>query len=151
VAPDVPIRCLAGSIYNHITVRSGEDPASGAPHFLINPFGLDFSEVTASSLLKVDLEGTVVDAGSTDFTFNLAGFVIHSAVHERRPDLRCVIHSHHRAVVAVASTVHGLLPCSLEACKLAPLVSVWETALDFPSSFSSYDCPEHILTNQPVP
>jgi ribulose-5-phosphate 4-epimerase/fuculose-1-phosphate aldolase len=92
-----------------------------------------------------------VDAGSTDFTFNLAGFVIHSAVHGRRPDLRCVIHSHHRAVVAVASTVHGLLPCSLEACKLAPLVSVWETALDFPSSFSAYDCPEHILTNQRVP
>lgn len=112
-----------GSIYNHITVRSGEDAASGAPHFLINPFGLDFSEVSASSLLKVDLDGTVVDTGSTDFTFNLAGFVIHSAVHASREDLRCVIHSHHRSVVAVASTTHGLLPCSLEACKLAPLVS----------------------------
>jgi ribulose-5-phosphate 4-epimerase/fuculose-1-phosphate aldolase len=44
-------------------------------------------------------------------------------VHARRPDLRCVIHVHHRSVVAVASTVHGLLPCSLEACKLAPLVA----------------------------
>jgi len=55
--------------------------------------------VSASSLLKVDLDGTVVDTGSTDFTFNLAGFVIHSAVHASREDLRCVIHSHHRSVV----------------------------------------------------
>ena len=73
--------------------------------------------------LKVSLDGDVVDAGSTEFTFNLAGFLIHGAVHERRPDLRCVLHSHHRSIVAVASTTHGLLPCSLEACKLSPQVS----------------------------
>lgn len=74
-------------------------------------------------MLKVTLAGDVVDRGNTDYTFNLAGFVIHSAVHAHRPDLRCVIHSHHHAVVTVASTRHGLLPCSLEACKIWPLVS----------------------------
>ena len=109
-----------GSIYNHITVRTGDESAQ---HFLINPFGLDFCEVTASSLLKVDLDGCVIHGGSTKLTFNLAGFVIHSAVHRYRPDLRCVIHTHHRSVVAVSSTVHGLLPCSLEACKLFPIVA----------------------------
>ena len=73
------------------------------------------SEVSASSLLKVDLDGTVVDTGSTDFTFNLAGFVIHSAVHAARDDVTCVFHTHTTAGMAVAAQAAGLLPISIHA------------------------------------
>ncbi|XP_035218260.1 protein hu-li tai shao-like isoform X3 [Stegodyphus dumicola] len=99
------------NIYNHITVRVSQD----LEHFLLNPFGLQYPEVTASSLLKVDMQGNVVDPGSTSFTFNRAGFVLHSAVHAARPDVRCVIHIHHPPCVAVSAMKTGLLPVSQEA------------------------------------
>lgn len=99
------------NIYNHVTVRVSQD----LEHFLLNPFGLQYPEVTASSLLKVDMQGNVVDPGSTSFNFNRAGFVLHSAVHAARPDVRCVIHIHHPPCVAVSAMKAGLLPVSQES------------------------------------
>ncbi len=82
-------------------------------HFLINPYGLMFEEVTASNLVKVDVEGQIVlDSG---FPVNPAGFTIHSAVHMARPDVACVAHTHTVAGIAVASLECGLLPINQTA------------------------------------
>ena len=86
------------SIYNHITVRLSQEQE----HFLLNPFGLLYSEVTASSLIKVDMQGNLVDAGTTHFGVNVAGFVLHSAIHAARPDAKCVLHVHNSSCVAVS-------------------------------------------------
>ncbi|CAL1265032.1 unnamed protein product [Larinioides sclopetarius] len=99
------------NIYNHVTVRVSQDQE----HFLLNPFGLQYPEVTASSLLKVDMQGNVIDPGSTSFTFNRAGFVLHSAIHACRPDIRCCIHIHHPPVVAVSAMKTGLMSVSQES------------------------------------
>ena len=72
-------------------------------HFLINPFGLDYSEITASSLVKIDLRGETVDPGSTHLGINMAGFTLHSAIHQFRPDIKCIIHIHTNSSVAVSS------------------------------------------------
>jgi len=82
-------------------------------HFLINPYGLMFEEVTASSLVKVDLAGSKV--GDSPYEINPAGYNIHSAVHEIRPDAQCVIHLHTRAGIAVSAQAGGLLPISQQA------------------------------------
>jgi len=82
-------------------------------HFLINPFGLMFDEITASSLVKVDREGNILSP--SDYGINPAGFVIHGAVHMGRPDVACVIHTHTRAGVGVACQKDGLLPVSQHA------------------------------------
>lgn len=96
-------------IYNHISARvPGEDE-----HFLLNPFGFTFDEVTASSLVKIDLDGNIVEP--TPHRFHRAGFVIHSAIHAARPDLTCIIHSHTRASVAISMLKEGLLPLSQHA------------------------------------
>lgn len=71
-------------------------------HFLINPFGLLYNEISASSLVKVDAEGNVVDGGSTNFGISKSGFTLHSAIHMARKDAKCIIHVHHDAVVAVS-------------------------------------------------
>jgi ribulose-5-phosphate 4-epimerase/fuculose-1-phosphate aldolase len=93
-------------IYNHISARvPGPDH-----HFLINPYGLLFSEVTASSLVKIDLDGRKVD--DTDAEVNQAGFVIHSAIHAGRPDALCVLHTHSDAGTAIAAMPNGLSPLS---------------------------------------
>lgn len=84
-------------------------------HFLINPFGLQYQEITASSLIKVDMQGNIVEPGSTNFSFNRAGFVLHSAIHAARPDLRAIIHIHYPPCVAVSSVKHGLLCICQEA------------------------------------
>jgi len=104
-------------IYNHITCRV---PGT-KDHFLINPFGFFFHEVTASSLLKVDVDGTIVDPGSTNFGLNNRGFTLHSAVHMNRPDAGCVVHLHVPDVIAVSATKEGLLPVSQEACFVGPV------------------------------
>jgi ribulose-5-phosphate 4-epimerase/fuculose-1-phosphate aldolase len=91
-------------IFNHITVRlPGPDI-----HFLINAFGLLPQEVTASSLVKIDLDGNVVEPGP--WPVNRAGFVIHSAIHEARADAHCIIHTHTTAGMAVAQQRDGLVP-----------------------------------------
>ncbi|MFN4091105.1 MAG: class II aldolase/adducin family protein, partial [Alphaproteobacteria bacterium] len=79
-------------------------------HFLINPYGLMYEEVTASSLVKVDMDGQIVL--DTGFPVNPAGFTIHSAVHMARPEIVCVAHTHTVAGMAIASIRDGLLPIS---------------------------------------
>lgn len=98
------------SVFTHISVRlPGED------QFLINPFGLLFEEITASSLVKVDHEGRTVDDPNAQI--NPAGFIIHSAVHAFRPEATCVIHLHTIAGVAVSAQSEGLLPISQDALR----------------------------------
>ena len=98
-------------IYNHISARvPGE-----ADHFLINPYGMLYEEMTASSLLKIDLEGNVVLDSGTGYGVNRAGFVIHSAVHGRRADVHSVIHTHSVAGMAVSALDCGLLPLTQNA------------------------------------
>ncbi|XP_058526322.1 alpha-adducin isoform X6 [Ochotona princeps] len=101
-------------IYNHITTRV----SSEQEHFLIVPFGLLYSEVTASSLVKVNLQGDIVDRGSTNLGVNQAGFTLHSAIYAARPDVRCIVHTHTPAGAAVSAMKCGLLPISPEALSL---------------------------------
>ncbi|KAL7976410.1 hypothetical protein Chor_015474 [Crotalus horridus] len=101
-------------IYNHITVRVNVEQG----HFLIVPFGLLYSEVTASSLVKVNFEGEVIDRGSTNLGINPAGFTLHSAIYAARPDVKCIVHIHTPAGAAVSAMKHGLLPISPEALSL---------------------------------
>ena len=75
---------------------------TGEDHYLINPFGLLYSEVTASSLVKVDKDGNVIDGGSTCLGVNKAGLVIHSTIHCARKNVKCVIHLHQQAATAVS-------------------------------------------------
>jgi len=105
------------SIYNHVTARISQDEEN----FLLNPFGLLYHEVTAASLVKVDMQGNVVDKGSTNFGVNVAGFTLHSAIHAARPDIRCIIHLHHPAVVAVSAMKKGLLPLCQESLVLGDI------------------------------
>ncbi|WP_407051603.1 class II aldolase/adducin family protein [Methyloraptor flagellatus] len=93
-------------IYNHISVRV---PGS-TEHFLINPYGLLFSEVTASCFVKIDLDGNKVEP--SPHPVNQAGFVIHSAIHSAREDAVCVLHTHSEAATAVSALDVGLLPVS---------------------------------------
>jgi ribulose-5-phosphate 4-epimerase/fuculose-1-phosphate aldolase len=96
-------------IFTHISLRvPGPDH-----HFLINPYGFMFEEITASSLVKVDLDGNVV--GETPYFINPAGFTIHSAIHAAREDAMCVLHLHTDAGVAVSAQERGLLPISQTA------------------------------------
>ena len=82
-------------------------------HFLINPYGLMFDEITASSLIKVDMDCNKLMESA--FPVNPAGFVIHSAVHAIRPDVQCVLHTHTRAGVGVAAQKNGVLPISQQS------------------------------------
>ena len=82
-------------------------------HFLINPYGLMFDEITASSLVKVDLDGNLLTKGP--YNINPAGFTIHSAIHEVREDAGCVLHLHTPDGTAVASSMEGLLPLNQTA------------------------------------
>ena len=93
-------------IYNHISLR-----VPGRPdHFLINPYGMLFEEVTASSLVKINLDGQKLD--DTPYQVNVAGFVIHGAIHKARHDAACVLHTHSDASVAITGQEAGLLPLS---------------------------------------
>ncbi|TRX55871.1 class II aldolase/adducin family protein [Thalassomonas sp. M1454] len=92
-------------IYTHISAR-----IEGTEHFLINAFGVAFDEVTASNLVKIDIDGNVLDGG--EFEINPAGFTIHSAIHQVRHDAQCVMHLHTNSTIAVASQKQGLLPLS---------------------------------------
>jgi len=96
-------------IYTHISARV---PGPGH-HFLINPYGMLFSEITASCLVKVDLDGRIVS--DTAYAINPAGFVIHSAVHAAREDAACVLHVHTINGVAVSAQAAGVQPLSQQA------------------------------------
>ena len=93
-------------IYNHITLRLPDEVTGGEKHFLINPFGLHYGEVTASNLLKIDLQGRKID--ESPWPANPAGFTVHSAIHAHIDDAHCVMHTHTTAGVAVACTRAGL-------------------------------------------
>src|SRR5205814_7171691 len=99
-------------IATHISAR-----LPGEHVFLINPFGLMFEEVTASSLVKINAEGDVLEP--TPYRVNRAGFVAHSAVHLAREDAGCVIHLHTRDGVAVSMIEEGLLPLNQSAMLVA--------------------------------
>ena len=103
-------------VFTHISARV---PGSDG-HFLINPYGMMFEEITASSLVKVDLQGNKVM--DSPYPVNPAGFTIHSAVHEARHDVACVLHTHTRAGIAVSTQKNGLRP--LSQASLFPLASV---------------------------
>jgi ribulose-5-phosphate 4-epimerase/fuculose-1-phosphate aldolase len=93
-------------VYNHISARvPGEDG-----HFLINAYGMTYDEITASSLMKIDLDGNIVQDSGTGYGVNLAGFVIHSAIHRGRHEVACVIHTHTPSGMAVSAMKCGLLP-----------------------------------------
>ncbi len=98
-------------IYNHISARVPGEP----DHFLINPYGMMYEEVSASSLLKIDLDGNVVLDSGTGYGVNQAGYVIHSAVHAGRADIHSVIHTHSVAGMAVSALDCGLLPLTQNA------------------------------------
>jgi len=103
-------------VFTHISMRvPGTDH-----HFLINPYGFLFEEITASSLVKVDLAGNIVM--ETPYFINPAGFTIHGAIHGAREDARCVFHTHTLHGVAVSAQKHGLLPIS--QISLVPLATV---------------------------
>jgi ribulose-5-phosphate 4-epimerase/fuculose-1-phosphate aldolase len=99
-------------IFNHITLRvPGPEKL-----LLINPFGLHYSEITASSLLLIDIEGNPVR--DSKYPVNRAGFVIHSAIHASLPDAQCVMHTHTTTGMAVASLKEGLSPTNFYAAQL---------------------------------
>jgi ribulose-5-phosphate 4-epimerase/fuculose-1-phosphate aldolase len=100
-------------IYNHITARVQD----GQEHVLINPFGMLYEEITASSLIKIDLDGKIILQPDHDYSVNAAGYVIHSAVHGARRDAACVIHTHTRAGTAVSALADGLMPLSQTAMR----------------------------------
>lgn len=105
------------AIFTHISMRV----PGPEHHFLINPYGVFFDEMTASALVKVDLEGTAV--ADTPYKINPAGFTIHSAVHMARPDALCVMHLHTCEGVAVSAQAHGLLPLSQTALIVLPTLA----------------------------
>jgi ribulose-5-phosphate 4-epimerase/fuculose-1-phosphate aldolase len=84
-------------IYNHITAR-----IPGTEHLLINLYGLLYKEITASNLVKIDVEGNIIWSPDTDYGINKSGYVIHGAIHTARPDVACVLHTHTRAGMAVS-------------------------------------------------
>lgn len=93
-------------VYTHVSAK-----IPGTETFLINHYGYMFNEVTASSLVKVDLHGNVIGPGQ----INPAGYIIHSAIHEARPEVQCVLHTHTPAGVAVSTDKDGLWPISQPA------------------------------------
>jgi len=98
-------------IFNHITVKLDDQPGA----FLINPYGMHFSEVTASSLVKIDIDGNKLDADNP-WHVNKAGFVQHSLFHRVLPDAHAIIHTHTTATMAVCSLDGGLMPTNFYAC-----------------------------------
>nr|NVI74696.1 hu li tai shao [Cucujiformia] len=94
-----------------VTARLNQDEE----HFLVNPYGMLYHEITASSLIKVDMQANVVEQGTTNFSVNITAFSLHGAIHAARPDIKCIIHLHTPSVVAVSATKAGILPISQES------------------------------------
>lgn len=106
---------MSDLIANHISARVPGEPG----HFLINAYGMLYDEITASSLIKIDLDGNIVAKPPFDYGVNRAGFVIHSAIHRARHDVDCVIHTHTAAGMAISSLDCGLLPLNQTAMRFA--------------------------------
>ena len=107
-------------IYNHISLRL---PGAGT-EFLINPFGLHYSEVTASNLVRIDLKGNIV--GPSEWPFNPAGFPPHAAIHAAIPEAHCVMHTHTTAGMAVACLEEGLSMSNFYSAQLCGKVAYHE-------------------------
>jgi ribulose-5-phosphate 4-epimerase/fuculose-1-phosphate aldolase len=104
---------MSDLIYNHISARL---PGQGE-HYLINPYGMLYDEITASSLVKIDVEGNTLLQPDHGYSVNVAGFYLHAPIHKARPDLQCIIHTHSRAGTAVSGLAEGLLPLSQTAMR----------------------------------
>ena len=107
---------MSDMMANHISARVPGEPDA----FLINAYGMLYEEITASSLIKVDHDGKIISApdfGQLHYGVNQAGFVIHSAVHDARSDVDCVIHVHTAATMAVSAMECGLLPITQTAMR----------------------------------
>nr|XP_056716384.1 beta-adducin [Euleptes europaea] len=125
------MRCKVGSVYRlldlygwaqlsstYVTLRVSKEQ----DHFLICPVGLSCHEVTASTLVKVNVLGEVVELGSTSFAVDTRGFSLHSAIYAARPDVRCIIHLHTPATAAVSAMKYGLLPICHDALLAGDMV-----------------------------
>ena len=108
-------------IYNHITVRLPSSVTGSSKQFLINPFGLHYSEVTASNLVKIDVTGKVLDG--SHHKVNPAGFTVHAAIHSGVPDAHCIMHTHTTAGVAVACVEGGLQQSNFYTAQLHDMVA----------------------------
>ena len=108
-------------IYNHITLRLPASVSGAEKHFLINPFGLHYTEVTASNLVKVNLAGEVLDGSR--HPINPAGYVLHSTIHGGIEGAHCVMHTHTTAGVAVASLASGLSQSNFYSAQLHDMVA----------------------------
>lgn len=100
-------------VFTHISAKLPASVAGGQQQFLINPYGLMFDEICASSLVKVDMQCNKLS--DSPHSVNPAGFVIHSAVHEARPEAGCVLHTHTRTGVAVSAQKRGILAVSQQS------------------------------------
>lgn len=100
-------------IYNHISARI---PGS-EEHYLINPYGMLYEEITASSLVTIDVEGRTILQPDHGYNVNVAGFYLHAPIHKARPDVQCIVHTHSRAGTAVSGLAEGLLPLSQTAMR----------------------------------
>jgi ribulose-5-phosphate 4-epimerase/fuculose-1-phosphate aldolase len=108
-------------IYNHITVRVPTSASGDEKQFLINPFGLHYSEVTASNLVKINLKGEVLDG--SQHRINPAGFVVHATLHDGIEGAHCVMHTHTTAGVAVACLQNGLMQTNFYSAQLHNMVA----------------------------
>ena len=136
----VDIYGMSDMMANHISARVPDEDGA----FLINAYGMMYEEITASSLIKIDHAGAILsspDFGELKYGVNKAGYVIHSAVHEARPEVACVIHTHSWASMAVSTLECGLLPLTQTAmrflkigyhdyCGVAPSVTSPRTCAD---------------------
>jgi ribulose-5-phosphate 4-epimerase/fuculose-1-phosphate aldolase len=100
-------------IYNHISARI----PGRHDHYLINPYGMLYDEITASSLVKIDIEGRTLLQPDHGYNVNVAGFYLHAPIHKARPDVQCVLHTHTRAGTATSALAEGLLPLSQTAMR----------------------------------
>ncbi|MES2194227.1 MAG: class II aldolase/adducin family protein [Pseudomonadota bacterium] len=104
---------MSDLIYNHISARI---PGQGE-QYLINPYGMLYEEITASSLVKIDVDGHTMLQPDHGYNVNVAGFYLHAPIHRTRPDVQCIIHTHTRAGTAVSGLQEGLLPLSQTAMR----------------------------------
>ncbi len=112
----VAIYGMSDMMANHVSAHVPGEPGA----FLINAYGMMYEEITASSLIKIDLAGNILskpDFGDLNYGINKAGYVIHSAIHEARPEVACVIHTHSWASMAVSALECGLLPLTQTAMR----------------------------------
>ena len=106
---------MSDLVSNHISARI---PGTHE-EILLNPFGMLYEEITASSLIKINLAGEILDNPHSNYSINLAGYIIHGAIHEARPEVGCVVHTHSVAGVALSCLKCGILPISQSSMRFA--------------------------------